>query len=533
MTLNYANLIAQPVPQTEPLPNQVKNSAGGYSYAVDDWTRLNRFLILGSEGGTYYVSEKKLTLDNAKCVTRCLNADGRRTVNVIAEVSSAGRAPKQEPAILALAMAASHKDDLTRKLALSVLATVCRTGTHLFTFLEYVQQFRGWGRGLKKAVENWYGNKTSDALAYQMLKYRQRNGWTHRDALRLAKPTKHSPAYQLLYKFATKPEGLGSDGWPSETPQLLIDFLGLQSAKSIKETVKALAANKSLTWEMVPTEALGHKEVWGALLPNMPLTAMVRNLGRMTANGLIQPLSDAERHVRESLSKQEWIRKSRVHPIAILAALTTYEQGKGVRGGLTWTPNQRILDSLNGAFRLAFGNVTPTNKRTLLALDVSGSMSCGDIAGVPGLTPRNGSAAMALVTAAVEPNHHIMGFSHQLIPLSISPAMRLDAAVKAISNIPFGGTDAAIPLTWALQQKVPVDTVVVYTDSESYAGPIHVSAALERYRQKMGIPTKLVVVGMTATEFSVGDPNDAGTMTVAGFDTSAPQVISDFSLGGL
>jgi 60 kDa SS-A/Ro ribonucleoprotein len=62
------------------------------------------------------------------------------------------------------------------------------------------------------------------------------------------------------------------------------------------------------------------------------------------------------------------------------------------------------VDALDRAFYAAFRNVEPTGKRWLLALDVSGSMDCGQIAGVPGLTPRVASAAMALVTAATEKN---------------------------------------------------------------------------------------------------------------------------------
>src|SRR5262249_5524036 len=39
-------------PQHEPIPgsNQVPNSAGGHAWQLDDWGRLDRFLILGSEG---------------------------------------------------------------------------------------------------------------------------------------------------------------------------------------------------------------------------------------------------------------------------------------------------------------------------------------------------------------------------------------------------------------------------------------------------------------------------------------------------
>ena len=65
-------------PQSEPIPgtNQVPNSAGGFAWELDDWARLDRFLVLGSEGGTYYVGERKLTRENAAVVARCIAADG-------------------------------------------------------------------------------------------------------------------------------------------------------------------------------------------------------------------------------------------------------------------------------------------------------------------------------------------------------------------------------------------------------------------------------------------------------------------------
>src|SRR5215510_3272568 len=76
------------VPQSAPIPgsNQVRNSAGGYAYPVDDWVRLDRFLILGSEGGSYYASERRLTLQNAEAVLRCIDADGPRVVFRIVEI---------------------------------------------------------------------------------------------------------------------------------------------------------------------------------------------------------------------------------------------------------------------------------------------------------------------------------------------------------------------------------------------------------------------------------------------------------------
>ena len=511
--------------QTVPVfgKNQVENSAGGFVFEINDWKRLDRFLVLGCEGGSYYASEQKLTVENAESILRLLVSDGSKVVERILEVSLAGRAPKNDPALFALALAVGKGDDKTRSLALEALPQVARIGTHLFTFLEYVQAFRGWGRGLRKGIANWYTSKTPDTLAYQLSKYRQRNGWSHKDALRLSHPVAPSEAHNALFKFVTK------DVLTDDLPSQILDFAILQKATSVGEAIEVLSGNKSLTWEMVPTEFLGSPEVWEALLPNMLPTAILRNLGRMTANGLLAPLNEGTYLATGKLTDVNALRKAKVHPLSVLVALKTYEQGHGEKGKLSWSPIQTITDALNEAFYLSFGAIEPTGKRTLLALDVSGSMSSGQVAGMTGITPRIGSAAMSLVTAAVEKHHHIMGFTHGLVPLKISPKQRLDQVVKTISNLNFGGTDCSLPMVWAKTNKVPVDTFVVYTDNETWAGAVHPFQALKQYRQAMGIPAKLVVVGMTATEFSIADPSDAGMLDVVGFDTAAPNVISDFA----
>jgi len=125
------------VPQWAPMPgtDQVPNSAGGFAWAVDCWTRLRRFLILGSEGGSYYASEWTLTRENAQAVEECVREDGARAVAEITRVSVEGRAPKNDPALFALAVAASLGDEATRKAALDAMPQVARTGTHLFQFV--------------------------------------------------------------------------------------------------------------------------------------------------------------------------------------------------------------------------------------------------------------------------------------------------------------------------------------------------------------------------------------------------------------
>jgi hypothetical protein len=117
--------------------------------------------------------------------------------------------------------------------------------------------------------------------------------------------------------------------------------------------------------------------------------------------------------------------------------------------------------------------------------------------------------------------------------LAISPRQRLDDAVKAVSDLPFGGTDCALPMRYARVRKREIDTFVIFTDSETWAGEVHPAQALREYRQASGIDARLVVVGMVSNGFSIADPADPGMLDVVGFDTATPQLVSDFARGAL
>ena len=520
-------------PQSQPMPgtNQERNNAGGYAWRVSDWTRLERFLVLGSEGGTYYVRERKLTVDNAQAVLRCLQEDGPRVVAETVAVSQAGRAPKNDPALFVLALALGHGDVATRRAAVAALPKVARTGTHLFHFLEFVEGFRGWGRLLRNGVTAWYNEMDPVRLAYQLVKYQQRDGWSHRDALRLAKPVPATPVHSALYGWATR-------GWPEvgpEPPQekaLTLPWVYEKAKRAQTEAeVLALVRDHRLTWEFVPSQWLGSPAVWEALLPNLPLGALLRNLGRLTAHGVLAPGRPQVAEVAARLCDPEALRRARLHPLALLVALKTYAAGRGVRGKLKWEPVASVVDALDAAFYQAFEAVEPTGKRLLLALDVSGSMGFGEVAGMTGVTPRVASAALALTTVAVEKSVHVTAFSHQMVPVSLSPRQRLDDVLRVTGRLPFGGTDCALPMLYALEKGLEVDAFVVYTDSETWYGQVHPAQALRMYRERTGLPAKLVVVGMVSNGFSLADPNDPGMLDVVGMSTATPQVVNQFVAG--
>jgi 60 kDa SS-A/Ro ribonucleoprotein len=144
------------------------------------------------------------------------------------------------------------------------------------------------------------------------------------------------------------------------------------------------------------------------------------------------------------------------------------------------------------------------------------------------ITCREGSVAMSMVTAKTENDYVVRGFTGHMHPLDVSPRRRMDDIIKSVSGLPFGYTDCALPMLDAINRGEEYDAFVIYTDNETYYGDTHPNQALKLYRQKFGIPAKLVVVGMVSTEFTIADPEDGGQLDVVGFDTATPNILSHF-----
>lgn len=512
--------------------NQVLNNTGGYVYKLDKWAHLDRFLILGAEGGTYYANERNHVIQNYDNLLECVSENGVKVVNRIVEISQEGRAPKNDPAIFALAFVLKNGDLDARRAAAEAVPKVCRIGTHLFTLADNVQAFGGWGRVTQRAFQNWYLNKSERDLAYQLMKYQQRNGWSHRDVLRKAHPKAENEVQNQLFHWATKGwDDIGPDPHPEQPFDRIWAFEKAKKASSAKELV-SLIEEYNLPHECIPTGYKTNVKVQEALLQKMPMHAMIRNLANYTRSGLLTNTSEATQLIVERLNDAEYLQRSRVHPINVLNAMKTYASGKGFRGSNTWSPVRRIVDALDAAFYKSFKNVEPTGKAILIALDVSSSMTWHNVAGM-NLTPREVSAAMALVTMNVEDRVEVVGFSGNIVPINISPRMRLDDVIRVIENTRMGSTNIAAPMEWAINNgRKEFDGIVCYTDNEVNRG-YHPAESLRRYRKFSGRNTKYVVAGLTATGFSVADPNDGGMFDVVGCDSATPQLIADFIAGNV
>jgi 60 kDa SS-A/Ro ribonucleoprotein len=624
MTDTLRSMSTRQHPQTERADaRQERNAAGGYTFVVDDVTRLRRFLATGVEGGTFYVGSKDVATESVACIERLI-ADGRGVdaVSTILDMSERGATMRQQSTMFALAYLSGATDEATRTAALRALPRVCRTASHLMLFASYVEQFRGWGRALRRAVGQWYLDKPLDKVAYQGAKFRSRYGFTHRDLLRLSHPKPRRAALALdvaLTNLAeshvgdydkatrarheevcfalTRVQVAAQDGrfddairhldqdalvaFDDESiraaladdisrsallallakrpdvdlgslPQTSIVAETLAATSTPAETVEVLGEVESASWEMVQSEHLGKPEVWRALLDHghVPVGALIRNLGRLTANGTLDPIGVDDRTMRvvARLRDQRVLTEGRVHPMSVMLAGATYATGHGDKGSLTWSPISNINKALDAGFYAAFGSIEPDDSKTvMLALDVSGSMD-GQVAGLP-LTARTAGVGLAQCLAAQFPRNLGVVFTGEgwrnngwgrgitegtnvLLPHDFDPNRRLTDVVRETSEYDFGRTDCSLPMLHALERGLAIDTFVVITDNETWAGgKMHPHEALRLYRERTGIDARMVTVAVQHNRDTIADPADPRMLDVVGLDPNVISLVGDFVAG--
>lgn len=506
------------------------NPAGGYSFKADDWAQLDRFLILGVPGNSIYEGQGDMVKQNSDLIDQLLGEDAVRVVETTAEVLRHGRAMKVDAPLFVLAMAAASTDDAGRARALAVLPEVVRTPTQLFTFMNYVGSMRGWGRGLRRAVGRYYTDTPVPKLAMHSWKYKSREGFTHRDALRLAHAKTDDPARNAILRYMVKGE-LPADH--TEGDRALAQIMAAQELLHTTDTSTAVRLIKEhrLTREAVPTALLNEKAVWEALLQDMPVNAMVRNLGKMASVGLTDPLSEAERLIVDRLGSQEDIRGSRIHPMNLLIALKQYERGHGFRGKLSWTANRNIVDALDASFEMAFENVEVTGKRILLAGDDSGSMTFSWGEGVMDgiMTAAEAAAAMMYITYKVEPHTVMIGYSGDYREIPVSRRMTMTSLLRHFGR--GGWTDTALPVKFVKDRGLDVDAIVSYTDNCTWSGHGHVTEHLRDYQHSVGHPVRFVNCAMEANRITDTDPANPNMFEIAGLSSSTPRVIGEFIAG--
>ena len=642
-------------PQTTPLPGQVKNSADGYSHLVTDKDAIRRLLVFGTNSPTYYANASTLSAKGAAfCIKMIEEGKGQDILNILVSVHNSGAAPKMTTTFSILGMLTRCIDDKVRSSALAYIGSKgLRTLSQVYMWWKCHTASgdgKGAGRGVRRALTNLIGPNSypsSKSLAYQIVKYAQREGVSIKDILAMVHPptskmTKKGGTtnridwplgHQIVityavsnFKKATKGAGFSVvleryckcdipmdslmampdeefHGYITSLPadfdddakEVLHYLWAIEKVKigdDVDETC-SIISKFNLPREIIPTPLLNEKKVWFSLLIGdtrdsdikikMPITALIRNLGKMAWLGMFNTsLGDASyksftesivKAVCDHITNERVIRNGRVHPATLVQAYKTYSSGSGDKGSLMWSPNPNISKALNDAVDIAFYTIKPSPGVHLHALDISGSMNCC-FSAVPSLTAfeasviqmlchlktnlRNGggrqivmvfdvkgsvvfdsdpdSTAYTMDTIVSNTRYQDYGRGKPLPkgPLFDPLADSWDTVIRKLQGLPMGGTDCAQPVL--LAKKMVTSSIArpeifsVYTDNETYYGSIHPSVALKNYRKT--VPNaKMIVIAATPTRFTIADPNDPNSLDICGWDTGAGTVIHDFISG--
>lgn len=517
-------------------------------YTISHEQSLLRSLIFGGVNTVTARDTDPSSSDIATLVATMINhGEGEAVVRILKDVSVSGRSSRQNCLLFVLAKCCRSQDMSTKKAAYAAVQDICRIPTHVFQLITYIEnsgKTTGWGRGLRKALQLWYNSNARNPmhLAMHITKYWSRQGWTHRDVFRLLHIKPVNDAIGFIVRFAVKgmkeaEEEYLQDGYldRKQLEQVHKYLQAVEEVKRCEDVPRAveLVEKHSLVREQLRTELLNSPEIWATLLTKMPLHALLRNINKMTAVGLFDEPQMVETVVSKIMNA-EAMKKARMHPLKILVAHHTYQQGFGEKGKLKWEANQQIVEALDKAFYRSFEAVEPTNKRILIALDISGSMDCRLLS--YSMSVREAATVMSMVTLRSEPNCDIVGFHNRLIPLEMfkDRSKNLSQLIGETSRLGFGMTDCSKPMIWARKKQKSYDAFIIYTDSETNSQRIPPFMALEKYREKMNIPNaKLIVVGMTTSNITIAQPNDLHMLDVVGFDPETPEIIREFLTGGV
>jgi len=545
-------------PQTQPLPGRetemVRNPEGGYVFVKDVWTRLSDFLVLGTEGGTYYADERTHTYQNIEAVRLALLEDGPRAVQTAVEYSTGRppRAPRNHPALYVVAYALAAGDLETKRAAAKAVPKVARTTDHLAHLFGYWKQLssKPGGRGgagrapvgansraTRRAWISWFTDRTPEQVAYTLLKGRSRKTGSGEDfspghLLSLVRPVPSNEAEQALYALAT---GRKTPMEVSGHFAAAKAFYEAQRADTPAKAVKVINAYH-VPWEFLPDEVLKDARVWRALIPHLGMTALIRNLARMTSLGVFEPFDESVGRVVYRLTDAGELHRGRIHPFDLLLARLVYSSGFAQPNlkapARTWVPDGQIVDALDLAYTLAVQVADKSPGRLVVAVDSSGSMGQMVRHGGShlGSCYHLGTAVAATLMRSFDGDCYPVEFDSVCRPSKLRAGMSLGEIYSLRHD--GGATDCSAPIEWALRNNVVCDAFVLITDNVSWSGNRHTSKVLEDYRRSINPQARVIVSAMVANGHSVADPTDPGVVNVGGFDSSLPTLIAGYMRTG-
>lgn len=419
-------------------PANVVNGAGGLAYTLSDEHALTQYALTGTFGDSFYVSARVQ-------LEEMLKLCGKVDHEFIAQLALYARAQgymKDTPVFLLAYL--SNTDYPKLKNLFKLIVT---DGGSLRTYVQIIRSGQTGRKSLGHRLKRMCGEFLNTASERTLLNASIGNDPSLVDVLKMVHVHPSEPWRRALFGWL-----MNKEFNPRDLPQACKDY----------DEFKSKGINEGQILPQVPFLMLSslplNIDQWKYLVTRMSWKQVLKNLNTFTRKELFKD-EEVVLLVAEALRKVP----ERTMPYEVLAAFIA------TRGNVP----QLITDALHDVMLQVVGNVPDIPGRTLLACDISMSMSwsiTGDRATTPS-TIRCVDVAALMTSALLSRNKGagVVAFNQQ--GYNAGQHMQetdIFTNTKLLSDMVSGGTDCSVPFQILLQNKLVVDTVIMFSDNESW-----------------------------------------------------------------
>ncbi|KAG8200900.1 hypothetical protein JTE90_020540 [Oedothorax gibbosus] len=276
--------------------------------------RLRRFLYLGDESQIYPLS---VTYPFNPNITQCIQEliDSNLQEEAIAEIKRAYNNEHFlgfETLVYALVVLGHAKDFQIRKLALLAGREICTTAASVLTFTHFYKEAskpsKGWGRGHRRFLIDWYNGKDAKDLAVEVTKVKTRYKWSHKDILCMAHIKAKNEALGAVFKYLVKGLEIAKRECESAEAEPVLSYLkSFYELSHSTDPIQAagLVEVNEFCFEQIPSKIIKSKEVSLCVIPKLPLQNLLDLLSKFNKVGLLKPNSSHSTAVLERLASEE------------------------------------------------------------------------------------------------------------------------------------------------------------------------------------------------------------------------------------
>jgi hypothetical protein len=357
---------------------RITTHEGGSGYARDAKSEL--FLLTASFMGgddNFYEKSRDRYARLIQLVTAVVEEDGDTDAGVSAWMGPFVRWLRRDVGLRTVAMVVAV-EAVAARLARGwhggnreLIAAACDRADEPGEVLAY--WLSRYGKMIPKPIKNGVADAARRLYdEFSFLKYGKQVGQAVKaaDVIRLTHPIPKDPQQSILFSYIAELEHRGPES--PTVVELYNDLPNIYARKLFMDTPREERIDKFLrmtsvglrqavvTWEVLSEwypRGLD-KDAWEAIIPNMGLMALVRNLRNFDEAGISR---EAVMYVQSRIEDADEIRRSRIFPYRFYHA---YKSVESVR----WS------GSLDHALTVSVGNIPTLSGRTLILVDRSASM---------------------------------------------------------------------------------------------------------------------------------------------------------------